>query len=145
MTFPGTDEPITPEAMNARGAGRLPGLVGLEVTAIADGEVSARIPLQPHHLAPNGYLHAAVVVALADTACGYGALRSRPEGSTGFTTIELKSNFLSTALEGAIACTARLVHGGRMTQVWDATVVSEDTGKPIALFRCTQMMLYPRQ
>ncbi|GAB4327593.1 MAG: PaaI family thioesterase [Dehalococcoidia bacterium] len=144
MTFPGTDEPITPESMNARGEGRLPGLVGLEVTAIAEDEVSARIQLQPHHLAPNGYLHAAVVVALADTACGYGALRSRPEGSTGFTTIELKSNFLGTALEGAIACTARLVHGGRMTQVWDATVVSEGTGKVIALFRCTQMMLYPR-
>ena len=144
MTFPGTDEPITAETMNTRGAGLLPGLGGLEVTAISDTEVSARIALQRHHLAPNGYLHAAVVVALADTACGYGALRSRPEGSTGFTTIELKSNFLGTALEGAIACTARLVHSGRMTQIWDATVVSEGTGKAIALFRCTQMMLYPR-
>jgi uncharacterized protein (TIGR00369 family) len=84
------------------------------------------------------------VISLADTACGYGALRSLPAGGTGFTTIELKANFLGTAREGAIACEARLVHGGGTTQVWDATVVDERTAKTIALFRCTQLVLYPR-
>lgn len=69
---------------------------------------------------------------------------SRPEGAINFTTIELKTNFLGTAREGAVVCEAALVHGGRTTQVWDAIVKEEGSGKTIALFRCTQMLLYPK-
>ena len=128
----------------AAGAGKLPGHLGIEVQEVTSGAVRMRIALAEHHLAPNGFLHAATVVGLADTACGYGCVASLPEGGTGFTTIELKANFLGTALEGAIACEASLVHGGRTTQVWDATVTNESNGRTIALFRCTQMVLYPR-
>ena len=128
----------------AIGEGKLPGHLGIEVLEVVEGRATMRIPLAEHHLAPNGYLHAATVIALADTACGYGCVASLPEGAIGFTTIELKSNFLGTALEGAIACEAALTHGGHTTQVWDATVINEATGKTIALFRCTQMVLYPR-
>ena len=82
-----------------------------------------------------------VLVALADTACGYGSILSLPDDATGFTTIELKTNFLGTAVEGMLACESTLVHGGRTTQVWDATVTNE-AGKKLALFRCTQLLLY---
>lgn len=132
------------EALNQASQGRLPGYLGMEVTAAERGRVEARIEVRPEHLAPNGYLHAATVVALADTCCGYGTRLSLPEGATGFTTIELKANFLGTALEGAIACTARLVHGGRTTQVWDAEVRRVPGDRVIALFRCTQLLLYPK-
>jgi 1,4-dihydroxy-2-naphthoyl-CoA hydrolase len=120
------------ETLNERGMETLPGLIGL---TILDAE---------ELMAPNGYLHAATVVALADTSCGYGTFVNLPEGAEGFTTIELKSNFVGTKRGGAIGCEAKLVHGGRTTQVWDATVSDEEGGKPIALFRCTQMILYPR-
>ena len=80
-------------------------------------------------------------VALADTTCGFGSLSHLPDGAGNFTTLELKSNFLSTAKEGAIHCEAVAVHLGRTTHVWDATVRREDTAKVIALFRCTQMIL----
>jgi 1,4-dihydroxy-2-naphthoyl-CoA hydrolase len=143
MTHP-RSELRTPEEANEAGIGRLPGLIGLVITEAEHGRVRSRLDIRPDHLAPNGFLHAATVVALADTSCGYGALRARPEGATGFTTIEIKTNYLGTVRDGAIACDARLVHGGRMTQVWDAEVRDEVTGKPIALFRCTQMMLWPR-
>jgi uncharacterized protein (TIGR00369 family) len=123
------------------GRKRLPGLLGIQIDAIEPGLVRARLPLERKHFAPNGYVHAASVVALADTAAGYGCLLTLPEGGTGFTTIELKTNFLATALEGTLACEARLVHGGRTTQVWDATV-SRDDGRSLALFRCTQLILY---
>jgi uncharacterized protein (TIGR00369 family) len=96
--------------------------------------------LGDRHLAPNGYLHAAAVVGLADTSCGYGCILSLPEGGIGFTTIELKTNFLRSAQKGTITCEARLVHGGRTTQIWDATVNDPD-GRPMALFRCTQLVL----
>ncbi len=129
---------------NARSAGHLPGLLGLEILAIERGRVASRVTVRRELLAPNGYLHAATVVALADTSCGYGCMASLPDGATGFTTIELKANFLGTVVEGGIACAAALVHGGRTTQVWDAGVTDEGTGRTIALFRCTQLLLYPR-
>jgi uncharacterized protein (TIGR00369 family) len=88
-------------------------------------------------------LHAAVVIALADTTCGYGTFTDLPDGAQNFTTIELKSNFLGTARNGGITCVATRVHSGRTTQVWDATVTDEASGKTIALFRCTQLILYP--
>jgi len=132
------------EELNKRGVGTLPGLIGLEIVEADDGRLASRLKLRGELMAPNGYLHAATVVALADTSCGYGTFVNLPEGAQGFTTIELKSNFVGTKREGVIGCEANLVHGGRTTQVWDARVTDEESGKPIALFRCTQMILYQR-
>ena len=126
-------------------AGFLPDHLGIVWDEVVAGRASARFTVEKFHMAPNGYLHAGSVVSLADSVCGLGCMASRPEGAISFTTIELKSNFLSSAQEGhAITCAGRLVHGGRTTQVWDAEVVNQTTGKTIALFRCTQMLIYPR-
>ncbi|PVM87280.1 competence protein ComA [Caulobacter radicis] len=125
-------------------AGSLPDHLGLQWQEAKPGLVRGRFDVARHHMAPNGFLHAAAVIALADSASGYGCVVSLPEGATGFTTIELKSNFLGTARDGGVACEAKLIHGGRNTQVWDAVVTAEGTGKTIALFRCTQMILYPK-
>jgi 1,4-dihydroxy-2-naphthoyl-CoA hydrolase len=91
-------------------------------------------------MAPNGYLHAGAIVSLADTVCGYGCVASLPDGMTNFTTIELKTNFISAVRGDVMRCEGRMVHGGRTTQVWDATVSDED-GSRVALFRCTQLLL----
>jgi uncharacterized protein (TIGR00369 family) len=135
---------ITLEMLNRRGTGFLPGHMGIVFTELTDEELHAEIAIQPHHIAPNGYLHAGTVVTLADTACGYGCVARLPEGASGFTTIELKSNFLGTAREGTVACVARAQHLGRTTQLWDATVTHKESGKAMALFRCTQLILYPK-
>jgi 1,4-dihydroxy-2-naphthoyl-CoA hydrolase len=117
-----------------------PGLLGIEFEEPADGCVRARLDLHEKHMAPNGYVHAGTVVGLADSACGYGSILNLPEDATGFTTIELKTNFLRSAREGTIECEARLLHGGRTTQIWDA-VVTDPEDRTMALFRCTQLML----
>ena len=135
---------LTLDFMNARGKDRLPGLFGFRVMALEESLLVAEIDIRPHFLAPNGFLHAATVIALADTACGYGCIAHLPKGAENFTTVELKSNFLGTAREGTLACIAKLAHGGRTTQVWDATVTRQADGRPIALFRCTQMILWPK-
>lgn len=124
------------------GAETLPGHLGIVVTRVENDEVQAELAVRPEVMAPNGFLHAGSIVTLADTCAGYGCVNTLPEGAVGFTTIELKSNFLGTAREGSIACVARAVHLGRTTQVWDAVVTNQATGKTIALFRCTQMVLY---
>ena len=135
---------LTPAIFNERGIGTLPAYLGIEILEVAEGRIAARLPIQPHLLAPNGYLHAGSVVTLADTAAGYACIAHLPEGAQNFTTIELKSNHLGTAREGAIAAVATPAHLGRTTQVWDVTVTDEANGKTIALFRCTQMILYPK-
>ena len=134
---------FTLEAANRRGRGFLPELFGFRVTAIAEDRLDAELDVRPAIRAPNGYLHAASVVALADTACGYGCLAHLPPDAANFTTVELKTNFIGTARDGTIGCTARAVHLGRTTHVWDATVFRKDDQRTIALFRCTQMILYP--
>jgi uncharacterized protein (TIGR00369 family) len=134
----------TREHFQSFGAGHLPGHLGVEILTVSAALVESRMSVQKKVMAPNGYLHAASVVALADTSCGYGCVASLPQGASGFTTIELKSNFFGTARDGAIVCRATPVHLGRTTQVWDAAVSVEASGARIALFRCTQMVLWPK-
>jgi len=130
--------------LTERQKGHLPDHMGLEWLEAEPGRVRGRFSVGPHHMAPNGFLHAASVIALADSACGYGCIISKPDNAIGFTTIELKSNFLGTAREGTLDCVATAQHRGRTTQVWDAVVTHRETGKTIALFRCTQMILWPQ-
>ena len=134
----------TREHFQSFGAGHLPGHLGVEILTVSREAVESRMSVQKTVMAPNGYLHAASIVALADTSCGYGCVANLPEGASGFTTIELKSNFFGTARDGAIVCRATPVHLGRTTQVWDAAVSVEGSGARIALFRCTQMVLWPK-
>jgi uncharacterized protein (TIGR00369 family) len=122
----------------------LPGHMGLELVDITEGAARMRCEIHPFHLAPNGFLHAGSVITLADTTAGYGCVGNLPEGATGFTTIELKTNFTGTILEGAMTATASLIHGGRTTQVWDVEIGDEATSRTLAYFRATQMILYPR-
>jgi len=136
---------LTPEYFNKRAAGCLPGYMGAVVTEIGAEEVKAEIVITGRHLAArNGFLHAGSIITLADTACGVGCFAHLPEGAGGFTTVELKSNFLSTAREGTLECSAHVTHLGKSTQVWDATVVHKESGRTIALFRCTQFIMYPK-
>ncbi len=133
-----------PKHFNDICADKLPGLLGIVVSHVSDEAVRAEIAIKESHMAPNGFLHAGTVVTLADTSCGNGCVANLPESALGFTTIELKSNHLGTARDGTIECVATPAHMGKTTQVWDAVVSHKQTGKTIALFRCTQMILYPK-
>jgi uncharacterized protein (TIGR00369 family) len=154
-----TPNPATeqfPPAILARLAARMQeGLVahlGIALVDAGPGWLEVQLTVAPVHMAANGYLHAGTVVTLADTACGYGCIANLPAGAQNFTTIELKCNFMRTVTTSAdpgpqtalpaIHALARLVHGGRRTQIWDATV-QDAQARTLALFRCTQMILYP--
>jgi len=115
--------------------------IGWKDLGVQDGVYRSSIQVRPEHLAPNGFLQAAVVVALADICCASGSFATLPEGAS-FTTLELKVNLVGTALEGEVLAEARLQHGGRTTQVWDAVMTHVSTGRKMALFRCTQLILH---
>ena len=134
----------TPEHFTQLGANTLPGHLGIVISHVDETEVRAQLEINPLHMAPNGFLHAGTVITLADTAAGIGCVANLPEGAVGFTTLETKSNHLGTAREGAIECSAKLAHRGRTTQVWDVVISHQQSGKTIALFRCTQMILYAK-
>jgi uncharacterized protein (TIGR00369 family) len=132
------------QRLNDFGRDRLPGMLGLEILTCSPEGVTGRIPITPPLIAGTGFLWAPVVIALADTLCAYGTGENMPAGARSFTTVELKTNFLGTAAVGAtIVGEATPVHRGRTTQVWDAIVRTEGAVRPLALFRCTQMILYP--
>ncbi len=143
MTYLLTDAELTPEAFNARGFGKLPGHLGLVITHTARDRFEGYFDIQQHHHAPNGFLHAGSLVTLADTLCGYATVASLRQGASGFTTIELKTNFFATALEGRVHAVATPVHVGGTTQVWDCELKSA-AGKRMALFRCSQLVLQAR-
>jgi uncharacterized protein (TIGR00369 family) len=131
--------------MNAFGKDYLPGLVGVVFTEISEGLVTGEVAIRKELLAPNGYLHAGTIVTFADTLSGYGCIAHLPEKAENFTTVELKANFLNTAREGILYGEARAVHLGRTTQVWDAVVTHGEERRRLALFRCTQLVIHPRQ
>jgi 1,4-dihydroxy-2-naphthoyl-CoA hydrolase len=135
---------LSSDQLNRLGIDHFPGHIGMIIKQVSESEVRAELPITACLMAPNGYLHAGSIVTLADTCAGYGCRVNLPEGATGFTTLEIKSNFLSTARDGTAECTAMPAHRGRTTQVWDATVTHRETGKTLALFRCTQLVLYPK-
>lgn len=135
---------LTLEQLQARAGSHLPAHLGMRITHAARGVLHAEFDVRPEIMAVNGYLHAGAIVSLADTAAGFGCVSNLPEGAESFTTIELKTNHVGTAREGTVACVATLAHGGRTTQVWDAVVTHVQSGRAIAYYRCTQLLLYPR-
>jgi len=132
------------QRFNHFGREHFPGFVGLAITEVAEGLLKGELALRKALLAPNGYLHAGAIVTFADTLAGYGCIAHLPGNAQNFTTVELKANFLNTAAEGVLYGEARAVHLGRTTQVWDAVVSHGDERRKLALFRCTQLVLYPK-
>ncbi len=132
---------VTAEILHLRQADCLPGRFGVNITRIEEGRLDAELLVQPWMLAPNGFLHAASVILLADTTAGYASIAHLPDGAKNFTTVELKSNFLATTREGTIRCECRADHLGRTTHVWSVTVFGPGERR-LALFRCTQLVLW---
>ena len=142
--MPKTSNHTSVEDLNRANQGKLPAHLGLEITEVEDGRVVGRFAVRQDLVAHTGYLLAGAVLSVADILCAYGVSTAWPEGASGFTTVEVKCNFMGTLTEGAGVCTAKLLHGGRTTQVWDAEFADEATGRLLAVFRCTQIILYPR-
>ena len=142
--MPSTTNHTSVDDLNRANEGKLPAHLGLRITQVAEGKVVGRFAVRPDLVAHTGYLLAGSLLSVADILCAYGVSTAWPDGANGFTTVEVKCNFLGTLLEGEVECVAELLHGGRTTQVWDATLSDPATGKRLALFRCTQIILYPR-
>src|SRR5262245_34047136 len=122
----------------------VPGMLGIVCDFAGSDRVLAHVDVTDRLIAGTGFLFAPVVIALADGCAAIGCGANIPEGAS-FTTVELKTNFMSSARVGErVVCTCTPAHLGRQTHVWDSVVENETTGKTMALFRCTQLILAPR-
>jgi uncharacterized protein (TIGR00369 family) len=127
--------------MNEFFGAKAPGLHGVVCDHAGADEVRGHIDVTDALIAGTGFLFAPAIISLADTLCAIGCGANIPEGSS-FTTIELKTNFLGSARAGeTVTATARPLHLGRSTHVWDVDVRNASTDRAIAVFRCTQMVL----
>lgn len=134
------------EHLNEFGQPYFAASLGIIVTHAASAPtptVTLQMPVGRGHLAPHEYVHGGVIILLADTACGYGSFAILPPEASGFFTVESKTSHLSAVQSGVLECTARARHIGRSTHVWDAEVIELGSAKLIAMFRCTQLLLYP--
>ena len=138
------EKPSLAVVFNKRGTGKLPGYMGIVFTQVSPSGGLRSSPSRTSTWLPTASCMPAASWRWPTRACGYGCFANLPQGATGFTTIELKSNHLGTAREGTIASRATPVHLGKTTQVWDAVVSHKETGRTIALFRCTQLVIYPK-
>lgn len=142
--MPATENHTSVEKLNHANVGKLPEHIGLEITEVEDGRVVGRFAVRPDLVAHTGFLLAGSLLSIADILCAYGVSTAWPEGASGFTTAEVKCNFVGTLREGVVEVEARMLHGGRTTQVWDAWARDAASGRLMAAFRCTQVILYPR-
>lgn len=133
---------ITAEVLNARARGQLAGLIGIEVLDLGETGLRSHLTLRPELLGANGYVHAATLAALADTTCGFGALAFLPDGARSYATLELAGNYVGAARDGAVLCAAAPIELARQTQIWEAVCVTAGDGRRLAVFRCTQLVLY---
>lgn len=132
------------QSLNEFARRKHPGLVGIELEICEADLVTGKMTVTEPVVAGTGFLWAPVVITLADWLCAAGMSPNLPQGAS-FTTVELKTNFLGSAKEGEVVSGRAVpMHRGKSTHVWDVEVRNDTTGRVIALFRCTQMILYPK-
>ena len=123
----------------------LPHHLGVADVHAAAGHARAVLIVGEQHAVPGDptRVHAGALVTLGDTVNGFGCLASLPDGAKSFATSMLTSSHTGTARVGdVLEADAIRVHGGRSTQLWDATVRVAATGRVVALVRCLQQLLY---
>lgn len=116
-------------------------LIGVKPIEITNEKITARMVVTPELCNPMQGLHGGAAMALADTLGAMGAFRNLPDGASGTTTLESKTNFIGVAKVGETVigeCTP--VHVGRRTSIWTTRITTE-AGKLVAVVTQTQMTL----
>jgi len=136
------NQKLNSDFFNNLSQGHFPAELGIVVTNIEERKMYGEMEVKKKFFAPNGFIHAGSLVTFADSIAGYATVAHLPENAKMFTTLELKSNFLKTVKEGTLICECVAEHLGKSTQVWQATLTEKVSGKKLALFSCTQLILY---
>jgi 1,4-dihydroxy-2-naphthoyl-CoA hydrolase len=132
----------TLQDLNAHNAGCAVGHLGIEITEIGDDHLVGRVPVDARTKQPFGLLHGGVSVVLAETLGSIGAYHACPEGHSAVG-LDINANHLRSATSGWVTGTAKPVHIGRSTHVWQIDLVN-DAGELVCVSRITMAILAPR-
>ncbi len=126
-------------------AQRLMATIGARLTRVAAGEIEIRVPFRSDLTQQHGFLHAGVVAAALDSACGYAAFTLMPEGA-GVLSVEFKTNLLAPARGEELIARARVVRAGRTITVsqGDATMLAGGQETAVATMLATMMTVRDR-
>ena len=127
------------DALNARSAGTLMEALGIRFTELGDGFLRGTMPVDARTHQPYGLLHGGASVALAETLGSSAGGLCAPDGH-GVVGIEINANHLRAVRSGIVTGTARPLHVGRSTQVWEIRIEDEG-GKPVCISRITLAVL----
>ncbi|HTQ79826.1 MAG TPA: PaaI family thioesterase [Thermoanaerobaculia bacterium] len=118
--------------------------LGVELTRVAPGEVDITLPFRADLTQQNGFLHAGVVTAIVDSACGYAAFTLMPAG-VGVLSVEFKVNLLAPAVGERMIARGRVLRAGRTLTVCSGEVAAVSGGeeKPVAAMLATLMRTAP--
>ena len=135
-------KPADVVAMNANNAQTAVGHLGIEITEVGEDYLVGRVPVDARTKQPFGLLHGGVSVVLAETLGSVGAYHASPEGHMAVG-LDINANHLRAVRSGWVTGTARPVHIGRTTQVWQIDMVN-DAGELTCVSRITMAVLAPK-
>ena len=135
-------KPISLDLITAGHADTAISHLGIEMLEVGDDFLRARVPVDERTRQPYGLLHGGVSVVLAETLGSIGAHYCAPEGHRAVG-LDINANHLRAATAGWVTGTARPVHVGRTTQVWQIDMVN-DAGEATCVSRITMAVLAPR-
>lgn len=135
--------PATPELLQSLLKNTMVEHLDIRITAVGDDYLQATMPVDHRTQQPYGLLHGGASAALAETVGSMAAHLAAPEGCK-VVGLEINANHLRSVREGMVTGTARPLHIGRTTQVWDIRIVdSED--RPVCVSRLTMAVLAPQR
>ena len=135
-------KPTTLALITASSANTAVSHLGIEFTEVGDDFLRARVPVDERTRQPFGLLHGGVSVVLAETLGSVGAYHASPEGWLAVG-LDINANHLRAARSGWVTGTARPVHIGKTTQVWQIDMVN-DAGELTCVSLITMAMLAPK-
>ena len=135
-------KPISVEILTQSNANSATSHLGIEFTEVGDDYLRGRVPVDARTRQPFGILHGGVSVVLAETLGSAAAFHACPEGHRGVG-LDINANHIRSVTEGWVTGTARPVHIGRTTQVWQIDLVNE-AGETTCVSRITMAVQGPR-
>lgn len=135
-------QPVSVETLTEIHRDTAPAHLGMEFLDVGDDYIRGRVPVDARTRQPYGILHGGVSVVLAETLGSCGAAYACPPGQRAVG-LDINANHLRSASSGWVTGTARPVHIGRTTQVWQIDMV-DDEGRPTCVSRITMAILAPQ-
>jgi uncharacterized protein (TIGR00369 family) len=130
---------------NSFAAQHLMATIGARLTGVVAGKIEIRVPFRPDLTQQHGFLHAGVVTAVLDSACGYAALSLMPDG-VGVLTVEFKTNLLAPARGEELIARGHVVRAGRTITVCqaEASMFADGAETAVAMMLATIMTVRDR-